>query len=65
MEVEGDGIDGVCNNGLKIHETSEQFLQQLPVVAAMLLGATLDQVIAGEWAGKGSSRYGQGTLLNE
>ena len=57
MNVKGDGIGGVCNNGLKIHETSEQFLQQLPIVAAMLLGATLDQVIAAEWTGEGSSTY--------
>ena len=37
--------------------TSEQFLQHLSIVAAMLLGATLDQVIAAEWAGEGNSTY--------
>ena len=37
--------------------TSEQFLQQFSIVAAMLLGATLDQVIAAEWAGEGNSTY--------
>ena len=37
--------------------SSEQFLQQLSIVAAVLLGATLDQVIAAEWAGEGNSTY--------
>ena len=37
--------------------TSEYFMQQLSIVAAVLLGATLDQVIAAEWAGEGNSTY--------